>query len=288
MGREQNGRVRLMRLAVVVVVFEAVLLVGLAFAQFEAGKALPRFVDPLTDPLVSTLRWIEVVLWLAAPPLIGLLVAFALGDESSWQPGSRSERWRLRPSRHRCSSARASTSRRPTAARPLPSGASSGAHGPFVSSGLLQLPWLACCHPAIASAPSRSVGRCAARGFVADRSATETLPDPSARAGADDELASLLRDFVLARLDEGLQEMAAELANRPDALEPALAGQISIPLSPSHNRKRRRSSARRSFLGNPNGRRDQFQTDSASRQESAGQRRSAGERNFSNSLGFST
>ncbi len=64
-----------MRLAVVVAVLEAAVLVGLAFAQFEAGKHLPRFVDPLDDPLVSNLRWIEVVLWLAAPLLIGVFAA---------------------------------------------------------------------------------------------------------------------------------------------------------------------------------------------------------------------
>lgn len=74
-----------MRAALVVVVFEAVLLVALAFVQFETSEALGRNVnaertlDPLTDPLVSALRWIEVVLWLAAPPLIGLLVARAEG-----------------------------------------------------------------------------------------------------------------------------------------------------------------------------------------------------------------
>jgi hypothetical protein len=72
-----------MRLAVVVVVFEAVLLVGLAFAQFEAGKNLPRSLDPLTDPLVSNLRWIEVVVWLAAPLLIGVLVARTEGGKLS-------------------------------------------------------------------------------------------------------------------------------------------------------------------------------------------------------------
>lgn len=72
-----------MRLAVVVVVFEAILLVGLAFAQFEAGKYLARSLDPLADPLVSNLRWIEVVVWLAAPPLIGVLVARAEGGKLS-------------------------------------------------------------------------------------------------------------------------------------------------------------------------------------------------------------
>jgi hypothetical protein len=72
-----------MRLAVVVIVFEAVLLVGLAFAQFEAGRHLPRSLDPLTDPLVSNLRWIEVVVWLAAPPLVGVLVARTGGGKLS-------------------------------------------------------------------------------------------------------------------------------------------------------------------------------------------------------------
>ena len=58
-----------------VAVVEAVLLVGLAFLQFEGAKHLPRSLDPLADPLVSNLRWIQVVLWLATPPLIGVLVA---------------------------------------------------------------------------------------------------------------------------------------------------------------------------------------------------------------------
>ena len=82
-GREQNGRVRRMRLAVVVVLLEAVLLVGLAFAQFEAGKHLPRSLDPLADPLVSNLRWIDVVVWLTAPPVIGVLVARTKGGKLS-------------------------------------------------------------------------------------------------------------------------------------------------------------------------------------------------------------
>ena len=74
-----------MRAALVVVVLEAVLLVALAFVQYETSEALGRNVnaertlDPLTDPLVSALRWIEVVLWLAAPLLIGWLVARAEG-----------------------------------------------------------------------------------------------------------------------------------------------------------------------------------------------------------------
>ena len=74
-----------MRAAFVVVVFEAILLIALAFVQFETSEALGRNVnaeptfDPLTDPLVSGLRWIEVGVWLGAPPLIGLLVARAEG-----------------------------------------------------------------------------------------------------------------------------------------------------------------------------------------------------------------
>jgi hypothetical protein len=68
-----------MRPAVVVALVEAVLLVGLAFAQFEGAKHLPRSLDPLADPLVSNLRWIAVVLWLAAPLLIGVLVARTSG-----------------------------------------------------------------------------------------------------------------------------------------------------------------------------------------------------------------
>lgn len=68
-----------MRLAVVVAVVEAVLLVGLAFGQVAAAKHLSRSVDPLNDPLVSNLRWIEVVLWVAAPRLIGVLVARTAG-----------------------------------------------------------------------------------------------------------------------------------------------------------------------------------------------------------------
>ena len=72
-----------MRPAVVIAVVEAVVLIGLAFAQFEAAKDLSRSLDPLTDPLVSNLRWIEVVLWLAAPPLIGVLVARTEGRLSA-------------------------------------------------------------------------------------------------------------------------------------------------------------------------------------------------------------
>jgi hypothetical protein len=66
-----------MRSAVLVALLEAVALVGLAFGQFEAGKHLAATLDPLTDAFVSNLRWIEIVLWLAAPPLIGVLVARA-------------------------------------------------------------------------------------------------------------------------------------------------------------------------------------------------------------------
>ena len=72
-----------MRLAVVVAILEAVVLVGLAFVQFEASKHLPRSVDPLTDPLESNLRWIEVVVWIAVPPLIGVLVARTEGGKLS-------------------------------------------------------------------------------------------------------------------------------------------------------------------------------------------------------------
>lgn len=72
-----------MRLAVAVAILEAVVLVGLAFAQFEASKHLPRSVDPLTDPVVSNIRWIEVVVWLGAPPLIGVLVARTEGGKLS-------------------------------------------------------------------------------------------------------------------------------------------------------------------------------------------------------------
>jgi hypothetical protein len=75
--------VRPMRVAVGVAVAEAVLLVGLAFLQFLGARHLPRSLDPLTDPLVSTLRWIEVVVWLAAPPLIGVLVGRTDGRKLS-------------------------------------------------------------------------------------------------------------------------------------------------------------------------------------------------------------
>ena len=68
-----------MRLAVVVAIVEAALLVGLAFARFEAAKHLPRSLEPPADPLVSNLGWIEIALWLAAPPLIGVLVARSSG-----------------------------------------------------------------------------------------------------------------------------------------------------------------------------------------------------------------
>jgi hypothetical protein len=72
-----------MRLAVVVAVLEALVLVGLALVQFEAGRHLPPSLEPLDDPFVSNLRWIEVVLWLAAAPLIGILVARTEGRKLS-------------------------------------------------------------------------------------------------------------------------------------------------------------------------------------------------------------
>jgi hypothetical protein len=59
----------------VVVFLETIVLVGLAFARFEASKHLSAGLDPTVDPLVSMLGWIEVVVWLAAPLLIGVLVA---------------------------------------------------------------------------------------------------------------------------------------------------------------------------------------------------------------------
>ena len=74
-----------MRAAFVVGVVEALLLVGLSIAQFRTAAALGRNVnaggagDPLTDPLVSNLGWLAVVLWLGASPLIGVLVARARG-----------------------------------------------------------------------------------------------------------------------------------------------------------------------------------------------------------------
>ena len=75
----------MMRAALTVVIVEAALLVALALLQFETSQALTRngtvdpTFDPLSDPLISNLRWIQVVLWLAAPPLIGVLVARARG-----------------------------------------------------------------------------------------------------------------------------------------------------------------------------------------------------------------
>src|SRR5256885_1308270 len=75
----------MMRAALTVVIVEAALLVALALLQFETSQALTRngtvdpTLDPLSDPLISNVRWIQVVLWLAAPPLIGVLVARARG-----------------------------------------------------------------------------------------------------------------------------------------------------------------------------------------------------------------
>jgi hypothetical protein len=73
-----------MRAALAVVVFESILLIGLTFVQFETGVAIGRnnpepTLDPLTDPLISFLSRIAIVVWLAASFLIGVLVARGKG-----------------------------------------------------------------------------------------------------------------------------------------------------------------------------------------------------------------
>ena len=68
-----------LRAAQVVGVVEALLLVALAFAQFEAAVSLGRDLDPLADPLISDLGRIAVVVWLLASAIIGVLVARARG-----------------------------------------------------------------------------------------------------------------------------------------------------------------------------------------------------------------
>jgi hypothetical protein len=68
-----------MRAAFAVVVCEALLLVALAYLQFETGAALSidgaSALDVPDDPLVSTLGRIEIGMWLVAPLLVGMLVA---------------------------------------------------------------------------------------------------------------------------------------------------------------------------------------------------------------------